>query len=110
MRLAETGEDPGKPERGQRREAADGEVAGQCLAGVGGGVGEFLAVGQKGPEFGVERATRAGQGQAVRVVTQHQGHAKRLLQLAIAVEIADWETISSRDAAVMLPHSTAAAK
>jgi hypothetical protein len=81
MRLAETGEDPGKPERGQRREAADREVADQCLARVGGGVGEFLAVGQEGPEFGVERAARAGQGQAVRVVTQDQGHAEGLFQL-----------------------------
>jgi hypothetical protein len=66
VRLAETGEDPGKPERGQRREAAHGEVADQCLARVGGGAGEFWLWARKAR--------------------------------------------SSRDAAVMLPYSTAAAK
>lgn len=81
MLLADPGEDLGKLERGRRCEAAHGEVANQRLARVGGNVGEFLAVGKEGPKLRVERATRAGQGQAVPVVT-----------------------------AVILPYSTAAAK
>jgi len=44
------------------------------------------------------------------MMTQDQGHAERLLQLGDRRRDGDWETMSSLEAAVMLPHSTAAAK